>query len=139
MSLRLMPLFLLISLSSQAFGLTIDRIAAGASCRDAIGVVRTPPERPKERANAQRVSNGMVKTNDTPSGADCYLYLNEAVLSPRGGCPIAPLGGPKSNIAGTIASAEPPAAVVAKARPRSIAPIDNDFAEQLGQKSCNDQ
>jgi hypothetical protein len=102
MNMRFVSLAVVVLLAAPAFGEPIGRLAAGASCRDEKGVVRQPQVRPPDRAQAQRAHNGMIKTDDPISGADCYFYRAEAVLSETPPCPSASVGQANNKIAGTL-------------------------------------
>lgn len=102
---RVVPLGVLVLLAAPAFGEPIGRLAVGASCRDDKGVVRQPQVRPADHAQAHRAHNGMIKTDDQVSGADCYFYRAEAVLSETPPCPSASVGEPNNKVAGTLAPA----------------------------------
>ncbi len=103
MNMRFVPVGVLVLLAAPAFGEPIGRLLAGAACRDEKGVVRQPPVRPADQAQAHRAHNGMIKTDDPVFGADCYFYRAEAVLSETPPCPSASVGEPNNKIAGTLA------------------------------------
>jgi hypothetical protein len=72
----------------------------GAACRAADGQLREPRVFPKENAPAHRVANGMIETDMSVEGGDCYLFRSEAKTCDVGRPPAA-VGTGGGRIAGT--------------------------------------
>jgi hypothetical protein len=112
--------FALAAFLSGAHAEIIQRLAGGAACRTAEGLVRAPRVAPKPGVAAHRAVNGMIATDQPVEGAACYLFAAEARL---GAEPCPPVS---ASCAGTLGVPTSPSAAP-KLSPATLRIIDNGY------------